>query len=84
MAKRKSHVPDHLGFQHQDHATLGIEAWERLAGVFLCDRVHADEVVVGTPVVFENHVYTIAGSLKCAPVETGQTCWSGGSGLPTS
>lgn len=35
--------------------------------------------LVGTPVVFKDHVYTIAGSLKCAPLETGRTCWSGGS-----
>ncbi len=35
--------------------------------------------VVGTPVVFEDHVYTVAGSLKCAPLATGATCWSGGS-----
>jgi outer membrane protein assembly factor BamB len=62
------------GYNHKAMALLDVrqgtarKLWE--------SRQHA---VVGTPVVFEDHVYTIAGSIKCAALATGTTCWSGGS-----
>ncbi len=38
-------------------------------------RQHA---LVGTPVVFEDRIYTVAGRLQCAALATGETVWSGG------
>ncbi len=62
------------GYNHKAMVLLDVR--QRAARKLWESKQHA---VVGTPVVFEDHVYTVAGSLKCAPLKTGRTCWSGGS-----